>query len=184
MNNYLLSDSNQGSLFNGKNVNCGAKISTLSHVATCTEVPVLFLPPNPPQRRQQTETFPSHQRTVLYCFFPSPNQTVLNRKESTEFCSLLSNLLFRLCCLKVRWSHKSSLHAGHHLALCQMLTTREMQFMLLTLTERKKNPEKKKKQTCRNLYALFFSPSLTGKPAFVLQCYFITLISNFNDCWN
>lgn len=69
MNNYLLSDINQGSLFNGKNVNCGVKISTLSHVATCIEEPVLSLPPNPPQESQQTETILSHQRTAPYCFF-------------------------------------------------------------------------------------------------------------------
>lgn len=58
MNNYLLSDSDQGSLFNGKNVNCSAKISTLSHIATCTEVRVLFLPPNPPPKKAANRNYP------------------------------------------------------------------------------------------------------------------------------
>lgn len=58
MNNYLLSDSDQGSLFNGKNVNCSAKISTLSHVATCTEVPVYFLPLNPLPKKAANRNYP------------------------------------------------------------------------------------------------------------------------------
>lgn len=161
MNNYLLSDINQCSLFNGKNVNCGAKISTLSHVATCIEEPVLSLPPNPPQERQQTELSSATKEQPPTASFYCPNETVLNRKESTEFCSLLSHLLFWLCCLKVRWSHKSSLHTGHHPALCQMLTIREMQFIFFTLTERKKSPEKKKTKLVEIcMLSFFLLPSL------------------------
>lgn len=145
-------------------------------------MPVLSILPNPLKEGSKQKTSCVTKEHTSTASFYCPNETVLNRKKTTEFCLLLSNLLFWLCCLKVRWSQKSSLHTGHHLALCQMLTSREMQFILLTLTEKKKNPQNNP-QTCKNLYALFCSLFLTGKSAFVLQCYFITLISNSNDCW-
>lgn len=128
-----------------KNVNCSFKSSILSHVAIRAESVCPFSS-HPPQVRQHPET------TLCLRDQPSTapshysNETVLHRKQSAEFGSLASNLLFWLCCLRVSWSHKSSLHTGHRLAPCQVLTSREMQFILLNLPERKKSLKKKKKE--------------------------------------
>lgn len=132
-------------------MNCSIKSSTLSHVATCTEIYVLFPPnPHPPPVRQQPETTLCLKDHPFTAPFHCPNEKALHRKQSAEFCFLASHLLFWICCLRVRWSHKSPLHTGHHLAPCQVLTSREMQFTLLNVPERKKIPERKKKP-CRIL---------------------------------
>lgn len=131
-------------------VNCSAKISALSNVATYIENACSFLSTQSHSKQAassiQKPSWTTKEHPSTSSFY-HPNETILNRKESAKFFSLLSNLLFWLCCLKIRWNDKSSLHKCYHLALCQMLTSREMQFILLTLTERKKNPEKKKNPT-------------------------------------
>lgn len=68
------------------------------------------------------------------------------------------------------------MHAAHHLAPCLVLTSREMQPILLDLLKRKKSPKEEKKKKYIYIYVeiyMLYSLFLTGKSAFALKYSFL-----------